>query len=336
VTRSQTQALHGVWSLEFLIDGTHDTGGVWIARPVNVPAGSWLMAVEFNVWEPSAGEFNIWFRVASISTVQPQVGADFWVTRPLSVTAGWTPFTYTRAMNLASPQQVWVAVGLAVNWESINTYYIDSVTISWTPFPCDNGTCDFGENPCNCQADCPGAESTELTCDDGIDNDCDLQIDCADLNCSGVLPCTCGNEYCESFEDHCNCPADCPGAESPELTCDDGLDNDCDSATDCADPNCASVLPCSCDDSVCDAPENHCICPQDCPGAESPETTCDDGVDNDCDGRTDCNDDACSANLVCIPTVSTWGMAMTALLLVIAATLILRHDKTNVPQASPH
>lgn len=279
VTRSQTQAEDGSWSLEFYIDGSHDDGSVWIVRSVDVPAGSWLLAVNFNVWEPFDSEINIWPRIAFIDTFQPQVEADFARIVPPSVSAGWTPFTYTRAMNFSSQQQVWVAVGLAVTWETPRTNYIDSVTVSWTPFPCNNGTCDFGENPCNC-------------------------------------------------------PADCPGAESPEVTCDDGLDNDCDSLTDCADPDCASVFACACGDGVCEAPEDLCNCPADCPGAESPEATCDDGIDNDCNGYTDCDDIACSAKIVCIPTVGAWGMFGTALLLVIAATLILRRDRARAPQAT--
>ncbi len=197
-----------------------------------MPAGTWLMAVEFNVWVPTGGDANIWPRIAFLDTFQPELESDFWFMQPLTLDAGWTPVTHTRRMQLASPQDVWMAVGLAVTWESVNTYYIDSITISWSPFPCPNGTCDFGETPCNCPQDCGNPESVEITCDDAIDNDCDGVTDCDDGSCTIQFACLCGDGYCArtgGIEDQCNCPEDCSAtAESPELTCDDGLDNDCD------------------------------------------------------------------------------------------------------------
>ncbi len=62
-------------------------------------------------------------------------------------------------------------------------------------------------------------------------------------------------------------------SESPEATCDDGLDNDCDGDTDDADADC--VVACS--------------------QTESPEATCNDGLDNDCDGDIDDADLDCAA-----------------------------------------
>lgn len=60
-------------------------------------------------------------------------------------------------------------------------------------------------------------EQIEL-CADGIDNDNDLYIDCADTDCSGT--------WC------------------PETACSDELDNDGDGLIDCADPNCAKNRAC--------------------------------------------------------------------------------------------
>jgi hypothetical protein len=77
---------------------------------------------------------------------------------------------------------------------------------------CGNGTCTPPENPCNCGVDCgPIAPSEAGLCSDAIDNDCDGQIDCADVDCGGDPACVCGDGICSLGENSCNCPADCPG-----------------------------------------------------------------------------------------------------------------------------
>ncbi len=51
----------------------------------------------------------------------------------------------------------------------------------------------------------------------------------------------CGDGECEGDETSCNCSDDCgpaPMSEEPTLTCHDAKDNDCDTLTDCDDPDC--------------------------------------------------------------------------------------------------
>ncbi|MBL8677681.1 MAG: hypothetical protein JNK05_00830 [Myxococcales bacterium] len=108
----------------------------------------------------------------------------------------------------------------------------------------------------------------------GVDDDCDGLID-EDFNIGGA--CTVTNMACSSpgvFACHptdqtqaiCNAPPITVGAEMTQAQCTDGRDNDCDGATDCADPQCATQSFCS-----------SCT-----PTAE----VCD-GRDNDCDGQID-------------------------------------------------
>jgi hypothetical protein len=52
---------------------------------------------------------------------------------------------------------------------------------------CGSGTCDPGENSCNCPQDCGAPPSHEVagsTCADGLDNDCDKATDCVDADCA--------------------------------------------------------------------------------------------------------------------------------------------------------
>jgi hypothetical protein len=68
--------------------------------------------------------------------------------------------------------------------------------------------------------------------------------------------------------------ADAPAKED---VCNDGVDNDNDSMTDCADADCIETAACKPDG-----------------GAENTDARCSDWVDNDQNGYTDCDDNACN------------------------------------------
>ncbi|MCU7937593.1 MAG: discoidin domain-containing protein [Candidatus Thiodiazotropha sp. (ex Dulcina madagascariensis)] len=64
----------------------------------------------------------------------------------------------------------------------------------------------------------------------------------------------------------------------PLEICGDGLDNDSNGVSDCADPVCASTLEC-----------------------QPPVEICGDGIDNNANGLIDCDDPLCSATVACVP-----------------------------------
>ena len=82
---------------------------------------------------------------------------------------------------------------------------------------CDggNGTCD-GQGNCVPNGGCtPTEEPSELSCDDGVDNDCDELFDCDDADCSTAPVCLCNNDgVCDVGEDCENCANDCDGVTS--------------------------------------------------------------------------------------------------------------------------
>jgi hypothetical protein len=61
-------------------------------------------------------------------------------------------------------------------------------TCGGAPF-CGDGACGAGENSCNCPQDCGLPPATETSCTDGIDNDCDAFLDCADADCAAHPSC---------------------------------------------------------------------------------------------------------------------------------------------------
>ena len=143
----------------------------------------------------------------------------------------------------------------------------------------DAGTC-LGQRLCSEEglSDCDAAVPEAEFCD-GLDNDCDADID------EEIADIVCGLGECEQILVACleGGPADCdPLAGAVEEIC-DGLDNDCNGEVDdamaqvvCGEGICAHEIV-ACEEGLppsCD--------PLDGAGAE----VCD-GLDNDCDGDTD-------------------------------------------------
>ncbi len=153
--------------------------------------------------------------------------------------------------------------------------------------------------------DIPHYESSEASCSDNLDNDCDGKKDCGDESCATHWRCV---------APLCLIPEDKPELyQSVETLCSDNLDNDCDNLIDCFDPDCPKdVEVCSdgndndcdglidCADSDC-ASFPACVCPTVDPAFwESPiEISCSDNQDNDCDGLIDCADTDCASLKIC-------------------------------------
>ena len=123
-------------------------------------------------------------------------------------------------------------------------------------------------------------EGVTEQCTNGIDDDENGKIDCADENCAGVFVCLDNLEHCyNGFDDDGNGQIDCNDDKCASATiclnsfenCSNGTDDDGDGTIDCADSSCANTRACV-----------------------SNGEDCGDGQDNDNDGDADC-DDATSA-----------------------------------------
>lgn len=171
--------------------------------------------------------------------------------------------------------------------------------------------CDDG-NPCTLdvcleEVGCVNLPSNEIPCDIACDdgNPCTENDVCADGTCIGtpvVGGCCINDVDCEDGNlcttDICtdniclNEPIDCSVANQCLIGFCDPATGECSSTpVNCDDSN-------ICTDDSCDL-ENGCVNTPTSSPPEEAETSCDDGLDNDCDGTVDCNDSDCDADAVC-------------------------------------
>ena len=223
------------------------------------------------------------------------------------------------------------------------------------------GDCDSDSCLEECSSDCSQSNGThcvcacgnytigsedEISCSDGLDNDCDGLIDCdgsgdpdcdccsndcslGETQCQGNSLYSCGDcdpDYCLEWCSPTDCSqgygtCDCSCGDyttgnEDEIRCDDGIDNDCDGDTDDDDSDCGSSCTDDCTGGTqcignslytcgdCDSDDCDEWCsPVDCSQGSGTcacscgdyttdtedEVSCSDGLDNDCDGLTDCD-----------------------------------------------
>jgi hypothetical protein len=186
---------------------------------------------------------------------------------------------------------------------------------------CGEGFCGsntYSQNYCWCDPNDPDRSSETGYCTDGVDNDCDGDVDSADSECegscfpgqtsscgdkAGVGICTAGTKTCDSYGSWGEC-ADYYAGNETEANCEDGLDDDCDSYTDAADSDCGGtstmsgsctpgeIQDCGSDVGSCTAGTQYCtedsywsICYGASYGASGVEEC--NGNDDDCDGEVD-------------------------------------------------
>ena len=137
-----------------------------------------------------------------------------------------------------------------------------------------DNVCMYGNTPLHCTdtqlyscSQYSGAENSDSTCSDGVDNDGDGQQDCDDSDCAYTYVC-------------------CPDQDSDGYTADYCGGTDCDDFDAAIYPGCGCVTP-NCTVTMYEGSDNgYGLC-----------ASCYDGVDNDCNGYTDLCDYAC---IICI------------------------------------
>ncbi len=181
---------------------------------------------------------------------------------------------------------------------------------------CNAGVCDTNGDPCpgeDCDEDAD--QCVPRICND--DGTCEGEEDCQNCpgDCIAGTGSVCGNSACETGagENCLTCPQDCNGRQGGRPTrrycCGNGGYN----PIPCNDDRCTSGgktctdtpgTPSCCGDGICQGIEDSCLCEIDCGPPPQYEVSCQDAVDNDCDGNVDCSDSDCIDDASCQNTAS--------------------------------
>ncbi|MBU1220768.1 trypsin-like serine protease [Myxococcota bacterium] len=159
--------------------------------------------------------------------------------------------------------------------------------------------------------ECTGGTVQE-NCTNGVDDDADGAVDCADSECASHSACQTSSENCTNGVDDdgdglvdCNDPncASSPACQAASENCTNGVDDDGDGLIDCADADCATLSSCTervedCDNGIDDDGDGAIDCfDVDCSGQPNCGTLtseiCNNGTDDDADGFADCADPDC-------------------------------------------
>ncbi len=147
---SDEAATSGDRSVRMFIDGSQDDGTIWIVRPIDVAeAASYDATVRVQAWSQSESFNQITDLVLSLSTRPPTDEESFprsqdgqpgesedgkvaGIREPLHQTEGWQTYGF----NWTTPEgveQLYVAVGISVVWETEVHHFIDDLSVDLQP-----------------------------------------------------------------------------------------------------------------------------------------------------------------------------------------------------------
>jgi hypothetical protein len=134
VTREAENPNKGSYSICLEIDGRQDDGAVWIEKVFSISANdvsSKHVKVSFYIYSDNIGMNTRALIFASANTTNPSTEEDF-DHRITTITSdsyldGWYKFSITA--KILPIDQIWVAIGIKVAWETFLKFYIDDVTV---------------------------------------------------------------------------------------------------------------------------------------------------------------------------------------------------------------
>ena len=176
----------GMWHYEYAVQNlnSHRSGGSF---SVQLPAGTTLANIGFHDVDYHSGEpwdGTDWTHNSGAGDVLT------WATTAFAQDPNANALRWGTLYNFRFDADVEPAVQLVTLGLFRPGVPIDVTAETLAPNLCNtDGNCDLIENECSCPNDCGAAPTVEANCDDTLDDDCDFQIDCSDIDCCADTAC---------------------------------------------------------------------------------------------------------------------------------------------------
>lgn len=117
--------------MKFFISGSQDDGTIWIERKITVRKNSQVqISITFEFYGESEFSANTVAAICAYAGIRSPVSEeDFIILGPANEIADWKKYDYNTALNTASSEEVLVATGITVRWETYLTYHIDDIEL---------------------------------------------------------------------------------------------------------------------------------------------------------------------------------------------------------------
>jgi len=130
IERVSNNSYSGMHSLLLQIDGRQDDGTIWIERKLELQPNSLkVVNLSFQLWSESESFNTIAVVMGYIGVENPEKESDFRVIDSANQVAGWKEYSLSKELNTGGTDEVFVALGISVRWETEMSYYVDKTQI---------------------------------------------------------------------------------------------------------------------------------------------------------------------------------------------------------------
>ena len=140
IERTDERADDGEWSVRLDLENLNDAGKIWIERSFSLEPGAvYDVDVSYALGTSDFGDFNLWTLIAGATAIDPESVADLvfqgetGTGEDEDLGVVWLEKRHTFSATASPSGELWVSLGVWGTWETHRTYYLDDVSIVFTP-----------------------------------------------------------------------------------------------------------------------------------------------------------------------------------------------------------